>query len=458
MSPPDARTQRLLHARIVPTLLRLAAPNLVLTLVQVAVGLIEAYWIGWLGTDALAGVALVFPALMLMQMMSAGAVGGGISSAVARAIGGKRLDQANALVVHALVIALGFGAGFAAAMLLGARALYAAMGGTGAALDAALLYSNVLFAGIGLLWLFNALASVLRGTGNMALPAMVTVAGALVVIPLSPLLIFGWGPFPRLGVAGGALALLLYYAAAIPFLLRAIWSGSNVVRPSLRGTRIRWDMLYEILRVGVVAALISVSTNITIALITAIVGRAGAQAIAGYGIGSRLEYLLIPLAFGIGAPLVAMVGTCIGAGERARALRVAWTGAAMVAAIAEVIGLAAAAQPLTWMSLFSDDAHVIAQGASYLRIVGPFYGFFGAGMALYFASQGAGRLAWPLLAGLCRLAVAGLGGWLVFEATGALTPVYWAAGFALALFGSMIAGAIALGSWGGARASDPRRR
>mgnify|MGYP003340312057 CR=1 FL=1 len=90
MSAGAARTQRLLAGPILPTLLKLAAPNLVLMLVQSSLGLIEAYWVGQLGTDALAGVALVFPALMLMQMMSAGAMGGGISSAIARAIGAKK--------------------------------------------------------------------------------------------------------------------------------------------------------------------------------------------------------------------------------------------------------------------------------------------------------------------------------------------------------------------------------
>ncbi len=314
----DPRTRRLLEGPIVPTLLKLAAPQMVLLLVQSSIGLIEAYWVGKLGTDAQAGVALVFPALMLMQMMSAGAMGGGISSAIARAIGAQRVADANALVIHALIIAAALGITFGVIMLTAGRALYTLMGGHGATLAAALTYSNLLFAGIVLLWIFNALASVLRGTGNLVLPAMVATAGAVLVIPLSPLLIFGWGPFPQWGVAGGAAAVLLYYAGAIPFLAHAIWSGRNVVRPALRTTRIRWVLLYEILRVGLVAAAITVTTNLTVALTTGLVGRAGSQAIAGYGIGSRLEYLLIPVAFRMGAPLVAMVGTCIGASKLAR--------------------------------------------------------------------------------------------------------------------------------------------
>ena len=446
--PANPRTTRLLAGPIVPTLLKLAAPNLVQLLVQSSIGLIEAYWVGKLGTDALAGVALVFPALMLMQMMSAGAVGGGISSAIARAIGGRRHADANALVVHALLIAVVFGLTFSVLMLAGGHALYTLMGGRDAALEAALVYSNVLFAGIVLLWVFNALANVLRGTGNMVLPAVVVTVGAIVVIPLSPLLIFGWGPFPRLGVAGGAVAVLLYYGGAIPFLAHAIWSGRNVVKPSLRATKIRGALLYEILRVGLVAAAITVTTNVTVALTTGIVGRAGSEAIAGYGIGSRLEYLLIPMAFAMGAPLVAMVGTCIGAGDRARALRAAWLGAAIGGTVAETVGVLAAVFPAAWMGLFSADAEVIAQGSQYLRIVGPFYGFFGVGMVLYFASQGAGRLAWPLIAGLSRLAVAGAGGWLAYAWTRDLAAVFLMLGLALAVFGTVIAGAVARGAWG----------
>ena len=184
----NPRTTLLLEGSIVPTLLKLAAPNLVLLLVQSSIGLIEAYWVGKLGTDAQAGVALVFPALMLMQMMSAGAMGGGISSAIARAIGAKRNADANAnaLVIHALIISAALGITFSVIMLTAGRALYTLMGGHDATLEAALTYSNLLFAGIVLLWIFNALASVLRGTGNMALPAIVTTAGAVLVIPLSP--------------------------------------------------------------------------------------------------------------------------------------------------------------------------------------------------------------------------------------------------------------------------------
>src|SRR6478736_5370019 len=120
----DPRTRSLLEGPIAPTLLRLAAPNVLVMVVQASVGLIETYFVGRLGTDALAGVALVFPVLMLMQMMSAGAMGGGISSAIARALGGGRRADADALALHALVIAVVFGLAFTLAVLSGGRWLY----------------------------------------------------------------------------------------------------------------------------------------------------------------------------------------------------------------------------------------------------------------------------------------------------------------------------------------------
>ena len=190
---------------------------------------------GQLGTDAQAGVALVFPALMLMQMMSAGAMGGGISSAIARAIGARRQADANALVVHALIISGALGLTFSIIMLTAGRALYTLMGGHDATLEAALTYSNVLFAGIVLLWIFNALASVLRGTGNMALPAIVTTVGALLVIPLSPLLILVGGRF-RAGVSQGVLRPCCFTTRERSRFWRAR-SGPEIMWCARRGTR-----------------------------------------------------------------------------------------------------------------------------------------------------------------------------------------------------------------------------
>ena len=203
--------EALLRGAIAPTLLRLALPILVVLAVQTLVSVAETYFVGFLGTDALAGVALVFPALMLMTMMSNGGIGGGVSSAIARAIGAGRLRDADALVSHTVIIALVFGGLFSAALLGGGRALYAALGGSGEVLANALRYSSLVFGAAIPIWITNLLAAALRGAGNVRVPAILTAVGAAMTLALSPLLIFGWGPVPRFGVAGAGLAMILYY-------------------------------------------------------------------------------------------------------------------------------------------------------------------------------------------------------------------------------------------------------
>ena len=440
------RTRLLLHGRIVPTLLRLAWPTVLVMLAQASTGLIETWWVSRIGLDALAGMALIFPGFMMMQMLSAGAMGGGISSAIARALGGGRRADADALVLHAIVVNVALGIVFSALVLAFGPSLYRALGGDGASLDAALQYSNVVFAGTALVWLMNALASAIRGTGNMLVPSAAVCLGVVLLVPLSPCLIFGIGPVPALGMAGAGLAVIVTTALTALALGRYLLSSRGVVRPRL--AQLRWPLFADILRVGAVGSVSTLQTTLTVALTTGLVGAAaGPDAVAGYGTGARLEYLLVPLVFGLGAPLVALVGTNIGAGQRARALRIALIGGGIAFALSETIGLAAAIWPQAWLGLFGSDPHMLAAGTAYLRSVGPAYGFFGLGLSLYFASQGAGRLLWPLLAGFIRLVVAIAGGWLALRLTGSLGWVFAALAAALVIYGVLLSSAIASGVW-----------
>ncbi|MFC7475749.1 MATE family efflux transporter [Dankookia sp. GCM10030260] len=445
-SAMNPRTRMLLQGPIVTTLLRLAWPTTLVMLAQASVGLIETWWVGHLGTAALAGMALVFPGFMMMQMLSGGAMGGGISSAIARALGAGRRDDADALVLHALVINGALGLLFSGLFIGFGPSIYRALGGEGASLDAALAYSDVVFAGAVLVWLYNGFASVLRGTGNMMLPAIAVVAGVALLIPLSPVLIFGFGPVPALGVAGAGWAVVITSALTTALLGWAVISGRSIAR--LRWAKLRWPMFADILKVGAVASVSTFQTTATVALTTALVAAAaGPDAIAGYGTGNRLEYLLIPLVFGLGAPMVALVGTNIGAGQGARALRIALTGGAIAFALTEAVGLAAAIWPMAWLGLFGTDPAMLETGAAYLRIVGPTYGFFGLGLSLYFASQGAGRLLWPLLAGLLRLVIAVGGGYAALVLGGSLAWVFAALALALVAYGTLIVSVIASGAW-----------
>lgn len=401
----------LLTGPILPTMLKLGWPTIVVLVVQTLVGVAETYYVSFLGTSALAGVSLVFPVAMLMAMMSNGGIGGGVASAVARAIGAGRRDDADALLVHTLVLALIFGLLFTAGALLLGPSLYRALGGEGAALDAALLYSAYVFIGAIPAWVVNLLAAAMRGAGNVRYPATISMAGAAILIPLSPAFIFGIGPVPRFGIAGAGMAVTLFYVLAAIVMLRYLASGrSNLV---LKRARLEWRLFRDILRVGLLSALGSIQPNLTVVVVTGAVGLFGANALAGYGMGSRLDYLVIPLMFGLGTAVVTMVGTNMGAGDLARARRIAWIGAAMAALVTETIGLVVAVFPALWLGLFSRDPVVLATGAAYLRIVGPLYGATGASLLIYFAAQGGGRVIWPFLAGTARLVIAAGIGWAV---------------------------------------------
>ncbi|MDR7947625.1 MATE family efflux transporter [Achromobacter aegrifaciens] len=444
--PANARLQAMLHAPIAPTLARLAWPNILMMLAQSSTGLIETWFLARLGTPVLAGVALVVPVLMLMQNMSQGAMGGGISAAVARSLGGGRQREADQLVLHAVVLNGLLGLAFCALLLLGGPWLYRALGAEGEALEAALAYSDVIFGGIVLMWLMNAFASAIRGTGNMLVPGAVICGGALLLIPLSPCLIFGWGPFPALGVAGGGWALVIYYALGALILGLYCASGRNAAR--LVPSRLYPGLMRNILSVGALATINPLLTNALVALTAALVGAyAGTAAVAGYGIAVRLEYLLMPIAFGLGAPMVAMVGSNIGAAQPERALRIALTGGAMAFVLAEAIGLAAAFFPEAWLRLFGAQDHMLEAGASYLRTVGPVYGFFALGFSMYFASQGAGRLKWPLIAGFLRLLLGIGAGAIALRLTGSLSLFFAIAALAMCVYGLVILGAVASGSW-----------
>jgi putative MATE family efflux protein len=406
----DANRAALLTGPVLPTLLRLALPTMTVLLAQTAVNVAEAYYVGFLGTDALAGVAMVFPIFMLMTMMSNGGLGSGVSSAIARAIGAGRTDDADAIIFHAMVLAVIAGGLFTLGTALGGPALYRALGGHAGALEAASRYSNYLFAGAIPVWIVNLQAAALRGSGNVRVPATVTLVGALVMIPLSPILIFGLGPIPKLGIAGAGIAFGLYYGAAMLVLSRYMASGRSGLH--FRMVPLQGRLFADILRVGLPTAANAVLVNLTVILVTGAAGLFGTTGLAAYGIASRLDYIMIPILFGLCTATLTMVGINIGAGEGARARTIAWVSALVGAGLVGSIGGLVALHPPLWITLFSHDPDVLRDGATYLHIVAPAYAALGFGFVIAFAGQGAGHVLWPFIASVARIVIAAGCGWL----------------------------------------------
>jgi putative MATE family efflux protein len=436
----------MLHGGIAPTFLRMAVPTTAMVVAQSSVALIQIWYVSRLGIESLAGISLVFPGWMTMQVLSAGSLGGGISSAISRALGGGRKREADAMVWHVVILSLAIGALFGGLVLTFGRPLYRTLGGTGGSLEEALLYSNIVFAAMPLIWLNSGVVSVIRGTGNMVFPAVVVFIGVAAQIPLSPLLIFGFGPVPAMGITGAAVTILATATWTSGTLCWYVLSGRTLVR--LGALRLRWATFLGILRAGMIASISALQTSCTIILLTALVGRtAGPDAVAGYGVGVRLEYQLLGLVFGLGAPLVAMIGTNIGAGQRERAVRTALVGGLVAFAICEAVGITVAVWPDAWLGLFSHDPRMLTGGEAYLRYAGPGYGFLGLGVALFFASQGAARLCWPVFAGFLRMAIAVAGGWIGWSVTRDLRVVFAILCAAWVFYGSFLAIAIRGGVW-----------
>ncbi|MDX1376049.1 MAG: MATE family efflux transporter [Burkholderiales bacterium] len=438
-------TQRLLDAPILRTLGRLAGPPALLALFQTAISIGDTYFVGRLGTAPLAGLALVFPLIMLLQMTSAGAMGGGVSSAIARALGAGEEEAARALVAHGLVIALVLGLAFTALLLGAGAALYRLLGGRADALAQALAYSNIVFSGAIAVWVANTLASVLRGSGNTLVPSAALILAATIHVPLSGTLTLGAFGLPRLGIAGAGVAYVTTFSLASVAMALYVWR--TPLRPTRMHWRLEWRRFREILRVGAVSSLSALQTVLTAVIVTGFVGRYGTAALAGYGVGVRLELLQVPLVFSIGQAMLPMVGTHVGAGFAERAKRIAWTGAAIAGGVSLAIGVTVAIVPEAWVRIFSDDPQVLEAGRLYLRIVGPCYTFLGIAIVLYFASQGSGHVVRPVLAGTARLVLVVGGAALVVALGGPLWAVFALVGTGLVVFGSLTALAVQRTDW-----------
>jgi len=392
-----------------PTLLRLAAPNVLTLLAFAGVITFDGFFLGRIGTNALAGASLAFPWVMMILQTTNSGMGVGVSSAIARALGAGQRDRADALVLHAFLLALAIAAVFSTVLLLGAPSLFRWMGGREEMLSDALAYANVALGGAVVICVSNLLGNAVRGTGNMSLPASVLVGCVLVHIAISPVLIFGLGPLPALGPAGAGWGLVLPFAGGSVVMIWYLRSRA-IVRLNFRRVTLRWELFADILKVGVPGLINIAITNLSVVLLTGIAGQLGRDTALGYAMGARLEYILQPIAFGFGTALVAMVGTNWGAGQYRRAREIAWTGAATVAAVCGTIGLIVAIEPGLWIGLFSNDADVARLGSLYLHIVGPAYLCLGLGFGLFYVTMGVGRGVVAMTANAVRMMTsAGLG-------------------------------------------------
>ena len=444
----ENRTQEFLTKPIIPLLIRMSAPNTIAFFIQSLVVLTEVWFISRLGTNSLAAVALAFPLLMITQTMSGGALGGAITSAIARSMGADDIEKAERLIWHSIIISLGGAITFLILFLLFGKQLLFLLGGRGEILQESYAYCSILFFGGILLWLSGSLSAVLRGMGNMRFPATLMVITSSIQVILSGGFILGWFGLPKLGVPGAAVAVLISSALMVTVILFKLRSKS--IPASLRKERfqLRKILFDNIFEVAIPASLSPLLVVGTILVLTGLVGRFGTEALAGYGIGSRVEFLMIPLIFGIGSAMTSIVGANIGALNIDRAEKVGILGGSTAGFVSILIGLTLAAFPEAWIQFFTDDIKAFEVTKKYIQIVGPFYIFQGIGLSLYFASQGANAMKWPTIATIARFIIACAGGGVsVYWLELGIESIFISSSAAMAIFGLMIFISIKKGAW-----------
>jgi Na+-driven multidrug efflux pump len=374
-------------------------------------------------------------------------MGGGVSSAISRALGAGKRERAASLALHAAMIGACAGLFFTVMMLLFGRQLFALLGGRGRVLEEACNYSQVLFSGAVAIWLVNTLASVLRGTGDMRLPSVTLIGAALVQVVVGGTLGLGLFGLPQFGMRGVAAGQLTAFSCGAIFLSWYLVSGRSRLTLNFSAFTFQRGMFVDILKVGAVSCLAPLQSVLTILIFTKILAGFGTETLAGYGMGSRLEFLLTPIAFAFGVASVPMVSMAIGAGLVARARQVAWTAAAAAGLSVGLVGLIVALDPALWVSLFTHDPGVTAAANSYFAWAGPAFGFFGIGTCLYFASQGAAKVVGPVLSSTLRLLTVGIGGWWLASSDAPAWMLFALVGAAMVVFGLGTATSIRLTRW-----------
>ena len=457
--PPPPRPVRsaLVDGPILRTLLGLAWPNVIALSAGTCTVIAETSYIGRLGVEALAAMALVFPTIILTMTMSGGAMGGAVASAIARALGAGDRERAGTLAAHAMLIGICFGLVFMLGMLIFGPKVLEMLGGRGDVLTHAVAYTQVFFGGAVLPWLLNTMAGVLRGTGNMKLPSFLIINSAAWQIVLGGTLGLGLGPVPQFGMHGVAAGALIAYSMNICIMGWYLFSGRARVTPKLRGLRIQLAMFFDILKVGAIACFSPLQSVLTISIFTHMLAQFGTTILAGYGIGARLEFLLTSIAFSFGIACVPMVGMAIGAGNIARARRIAWIASAAAFVAVGAPACVVAMFPDLWIDIFTDSAEVRAASHQYLSTVGPFYAFFGIATVMYFSSQGAAKVIGPVLAQTARLVYISAVGWWLSTHEANAQSFFWLAASSMVVLGLLSSASVVLTRWG-PRASTPAIR
>ena len=393
-----SNSSALIDAPLGPTMLKLAVPGVIGALLTSLPGLFEAAFLKEAGAEALAAAALVYPLVILSGMFSAGAFGGAVSGFIARALGSGDAEEASALVCAVLISLVGGVLMWLLVVLFGPF-LYQSATDNATVIESARYYAALLFPIIPAYWLINMLSSVLRGSGDMRRPAVVAASLLGSYILLAWLLIPLAGSPTIVAIEGAASAMAgLRACGGLGGLFCCASQSANSFSPyrvsfrfvgthsagTVGGPAIRHD--HRLCHGNDV-----------------IFSAYGTDWLAGFGLAVRLELIMVPVIFGIGASMIAIVGAYVGAGRRAGSHCYAWRGVLVNVTLIGTLGVILAVFPDTWCAMVGSDPAVIGSCGQALTVVAPTYAFC-PGPELLLGESGAEHIIFSGAGALCPAA------------------------------------------------------
>lgn len=389
----------LTQGAVAPKLLQLAAPLVAGNILQTVYNLVDMFWVGKLGAAEVAAVSIVFPTAWLLISIAMGVTIAG-AALVSQWTGAGDHEQASFSAAQMLVLATAIATLLAGLAYWGRFALMAFLGATGDLFDPTLAYLSIIFWSVPFTFIFYSYQSALRGVGDTIRPMFLVIASNVVNMVLDPFLIFGWGFFPELGVAGAAWATLLsrLLAAVIGLCFLFAPGGALTIRP--KQLIPHWPTQYKILNLGVPGGVDGAARSFSAVAMVALITRFGPVATAAYGIGVRVMSLVWTISGAVGQGVGVGVGQNLGANQSDRAARVAWVGTFGDLLLLSALGLTAVAFAPEIVGAFVNDPAVIAEGTNFLRVTGWGFGLGGALMVIQGAFQGAGRTGYSMILSL----------------------------------------------------------
>lgn len=436
--------QRLAEGPIGKNLFALALPIVLANSVQTSYQLINTFWVGRLGADAVAAVSVSFPIIFLLVSLGGGLTIAG-SILVAQYTGARDYAQVNHVSGQTLLMVLTVSLALSVLGYFAVPTMLRWMGVSAAVFADAAGYMRVSFVGIVFVFAFAMYQSIMRGIGDTKMPLYVVSLSVVLNLILDPILIFGWGPIPPLHVAGAAYATLITQAISAALGMYLLFSPRFGLELTRRNLLPDWPLLRRVFRLGLPASIEQSMQALGMTLITMLVSTFGTLDVAAFGLGVRvLTFVIIP-AFGISMAASTLVAQCIGAGNRQRAEQVAvysvWVSVALLGAIGMAFYFAAT--PIVRFFV-PDDPALIEAGTVVLRFTAASFVFSGAQLGLAGTFRGAGDTfitmllaaigVWCVQLPIAYLlskhtALGALGIWWMFPIAGAINTV-----FALAYF------------------------